>query len=156
MPLLTNDHWREKLEPKHRPRHGAAWLFVGCVRVDAGVIGSTGMNAVRRNLAMQPVQWRWSICRFYTAWDRYDDPALPKLWGLPSEISRPITCALRTTSRSTGSKLPSGTRTVQVNTRQQELEGRLRHARCVARIVTVWDFNERTTGGSPPSGPQHL
>ena len=30
-----------------------------------------------------------------------------------------------TTSRSTGSKLPSGTRTVQVNTRQQELKARL-------------------------------
>ncbi|MGO8747460.1 MAG: hypothetical protein ACLQNE_15860 [Thermoguttaceae bacterium] len=61
-----------------------------------------------------------------------------------------------TTSRSTGSKLPSGTRTVQVNTRQQELEARLRHARCVVRIVTLWDINERSTGGGPPSGTQHL
>ena len=32
-----------------------------------------------------------------------------------------------TTSRSTGSKLPSGTRTVQVNTTQPELQGRLWH-----------------------------
>jgi hypothetical protein len=54
-----------------------------------------------------------------------------------------------TTSRSTGSKLPGGTRTLQVNTRQQELKARLRHARCVVRIVTVWDLNERGTGGKP-------
>jgi hypothetical protein len=45
---------------------------------------------------------------------------------------------------------------VQVNTMQQALETRLRHARCVARIVTVWDLNERSTGGKPPSGTQHL
>ena len=33
-----------------------------------------------------------------------------------------------TTSRSTGSKLPSGTRTVQVNTTQPGIQARLRHA----------------------------
>ncbi len=61
-----------------------------------------------------------------------------------------------TTSRSTGSKLPGGTRTVQVNTAQQEPEARLRHARCVVRIVTVRDLTERSTGGRPRSGTQHL
>jgi hypothetical protein len=45
---------------------------------------------------------------------------------------------------------------VQINTRQQELEARLRHARCVVRIVTVWDLKKRGTGGKPPNGTQCL
>jgi hypothetical protein len=96
-----HDDSRAKLEPKHRPSDRRACLFVGRFRKQAGVIGYTHMDPVRRNLAMEAVQWRWSSCRFYSAGHRCDDPALPKLRGLPSEISRPITCALRTTSRST-------------------------------------------------------
>ncbi len=91
---IDHDDSREKLEPKHRPSDRRACLFVGCFRKHAGVIGYTRMNPVRKNLAMEPVQRRWSRCRFYSAGDRCDDPPLPKLRGLPSEISRPITCAL--------------------------------------------------------------
>ena len=104
------------------------------------------MHPVRRKLTKEPVKWRWSSCPLLFRRGRCDGAALPKLCDLASKTSRPVTCALRTTSRSTGSKLPSGTRSVQVNNRQQELKARL-WARCVVRTVTVWDLNERGTRG---------
>jgi putative transposase len=47
------------------------------------------MNPVRRKLANEPVEWRWSSCRFYSAGERCDDAPLPKLCGLPSETWDP-------------------------------------------------------------------
>ncbi|MGO8752013.1 MAG: REP-associated tyrosine transposase [Thermoguttaceae bacterium] len=47
------------------------------------------MNPVRRKLANEPVEWRWSSCRFYSAGGRCDDAPLPKLCGLPSETWDP-------------------------------------------------------------------
>jgi putative transposase len=44
------------------------------------------MNPVRRKLANEPVEWRWSSCGYYATEGRFQDPALPKLRSLPSEI----------------------------------------------------------------------
>ncbi len=62
MPLLTNGDWREKLEPEHRPSDRRACLFAGRFRLHAGMIGYIHMNPVRRKLANEPVEWRWSSC----------------------------------------------------------------------------------------------
>jgi putative transposase len=55
-------------------------------KVIASSIDYLHLNPVRRKLVKEPMEWRWSSCRFYAAEGRCEDPALPKLRGLPSEI----------------------------------------------------------------------
>ena len=44
------------------------------------------LNPMRRGLVGEPLQWRWSSCRFYASDGQDQDPALPKLRGLPAEF----------------------------------------------------------------------
>jgi putative transposase len=44
------------------------------------------LNPVRRKLVGEPLDWRWSSCRFYASDGQCHDPALPKLHGLPAEF----------------------------------------------------------------------
>ena len=152
MPLLTNDDWREKLEPEHRPSDQRACLFAGRFRIHAGMIDYIHMNPVRRKLANEPVEWRWSSCRFYSAGGRCDDAALPKLCGLPSETSGPVTCALaphREARAASCPVAPEPCRSIPGNRSSKLALG----GRCVVRIFTVWDLNGGGTGGKPPVAP---
>jgi putative transposase len=58
-------------------------------KVIASSIDYIHLNPQRRNLVKEPIEWRWSSCRYYATEGRYEDPALPKLHGLPSEIWNP-------------------------------------------------------------------
>ena len=53
--------------------------------------------------------------------------------------------------KGTGSKLPSGTRTVKVNSSQREYQAGPSNT-CVVRIFTVWNLNVKATGSKLPSG----
>jgi hypothetical protein len=55
----------------------------------------------------------------------------------------------------TGSKLPSGTQTVEPSRSQHELQAGASHP-CLVRIITVWNLDASNTGGKPPSGTQRL
>jgi len=44
------------------------------------------LNPVRRKLVGEPPEWRWSSCRFYASDGQDQDPALPKLCGLPADF----------------------------------------------------------------------
>ena len=55
------------------------------------------------------------------------------------------------TSKARPSKLPSGTRTVRVNTSQQACQAGPSNT-CVVRIFTVWNLNVQGTGSKLPSG----
>ena len=44
------------------------------------------LNPVRRGLVVDPLQWRWSSCRFYASDGKEHDPALPEIHPLPAEF----------------------------------------------------------------------
>ena len=51
-----------------------------------GSIEYIHLNPVRRGLISDPHEWRWSSCRFYATDGQCQDPALPKVQGLPAEF----------------------------------------------------------------------
>ena len=44
------------------------------------------LNPMRRGLVVDPLQWRWSSCRFYATDGKDRDPALPEIHPLPAEF----------------------------------------------------------------------
>ena len=51
-----------------------------------GSIDYLHLNPVRRKLVREPLQWRWSSCRYYASDGRHHDSALPTVQGMPAEF----------------------------------------------------------------------
>ena len=77
LPLLTNDYWQEG------PGYDRNLNTIEGVR---GSIDYLHLNPVRRKLVREPLQWRWSSCRYYASDGRHHDSALPTVQGMPAEF----------------------------------------------------------------------